>query len=153
VSGGPAIGASKRAPLHNPGPTIAAARAVLEQPAAIRGPGWARSVALLARIALEDAVARFWARTEPGMQQASGKARFVALRYYVPDSDIARRAHHRWTVLSDATHYSGYHFAPTATELRAWLTDVEQLVAALAIGERPAARTSSPARLDAAAAV
>lgn len=131
MKAGPTIGASKPAPAPDPGPSLGAARAVLDQPAAIRGPGWARSVVLLSRIALEDAVARFWAGTEPGMQHASGKARFVALRYYLGDPDIARRAHHRWTVLSDATHYGGYDLAPTAAELRVWMTDVETFVAGL----------------------
>jgi hypothetical protein len=85
-------------------------------------------VALLARQALEDAVRAFWIRRAPGTERASGKARFVALRFYVDDPDLPRRAHQTWAALSDATHHHGYELAPTAVELRAWVVTVADLI-------------------------
>lgn len=131
----PTIGATRPAPRPRPAVALQAARVVLDRPDALTSPGWARSVALLARQALEDAVDAVWARHAPGMSQATGKSRFVALRYYVGDPDLARRAHHVWTRLSDASHHHGYDLAPTAAELRIWVDAVADLVTQLADGE------------------
>jgi hypothetical protein len=131
VTAPPTIGATRPAALPSPGSSLQAAQAILDRPAAIRGPGWARSVVLLARQALEDALNLFWVQRAPGMERATGKSRLVSLRYYLSEPEISRRAHHTWSVLSDATHYRGYDLAPTAAELRGWLTEVGELVAAL----------------------
>ncbi len=127
----PTIGATRPAPQPRPGDSLRAARVILDRPEALASPGWARSVALLARQALEDAVDAFWARHAPGMQRATRKSRFVALRFYIDDPDLARHAHHVWATLSDAAHYHGYDLAPTAGELRTWLHTVSDLVARL----------------------
>lgn len=123
----PEIGASRPAPVPSPVPSLRAARVILDRPDALASPGWARSVALLARQALEDAVDAFWARCSPGMQQATWKSRFVALRFYVDDPALARQAHHVWVTLSNASHHHGYDLAPTAGELRTWLDTVSRL--------------------------
>jgi hypothetical protein len=98
-------------------------------------PGWARGVVLLARQALEDAVTAFWIRRAPGTERASGKARFVALRFYVGDSDVPRQAHQTWATLSDATHRHGYELAPTAVEMRAWVDTVADVIERLALAD------------------
>jgi hypothetical protein len=143
VSDSPTVGAPRPAPLPAPRASLEAARVVLDRPAAIRGAGWTRSVVLLTRQALEDALNQFWAQRAPGMERATGKSRLVSLRYYMSDTDVARRAHHTWSVLSDATHYRGYDLAPAATELQAWLTEVDELIPALQRSTR-----DSPARPD-----
>ena len=127
----PTTGATRPTPRSRPGDSLRAARLILDRPDALVTPGWARSVALLARQALEEAVEDFWARHAPGMRQATGRSRFVALRFYVDDPDLARHAHHVWATLSDASHHHGYDLAPTAGELRAWLDTVSDLVARL----------------------
>jgi hypothetical protein len=124
----PAIGDSKPAPLSDPRTSLRDARVILDHPGALTSPGWVRSVVLLIRQALEDAVAAFWMRRAPGTEQASGKSRFVALRFYLDDPAVARRAHHTWAVLSDATHHHGYDLAPTAEELRTWFDTVTEIV-------------------------
>jgi hypothetical protein len=130
----PAIGATRAAPVPSPEPSLRAARAVLARPEALAGPGWARSVVLLTRQALEDAVTAFWARRAPGMEQAAGKSRLVALRYYVDDPALAPQAHHIWCTLSEAAHHHGYDLAPTAAELRGWLDATQTIVDRLDAG-------------------
>lgn len=128
----PRVGDRRPAPLPSPGGSLLAARVILDRPDALASPGWARSVALLARQALEDAVDLFWARHAPGMQQASRTSRFIALRYYLADASFARGAHQLWATLSDASHHHGYELAPTAGELRGWVDAVTAMVGRLA---------------------
>jgi hypothetical protein len=138
----PSIGDSRPSPLPSPEDSLVPARIVLDTPKALAGPGWSRSVVLLLRQALEDAVARFWIQRAPGMEQATRKSQFVALRLYVDDPATARREHHVWATLSDAAHHNTYDLAPTAAELRGWLDDVTDLVDRMARsgGAPPAAR-------------
>lgn len=129
----PSIGARRAAPLPDPTATLRDARIVLDNAGAMGSPGWARGVVLLARQALEEAVSAFWMRRAPGTERANGKARFVALRFYVDDPDLPRRAHQTWAALSDATHHHGYELAPTAVELRAWVDTVADVIQGLAL--------------------
>lgn len=122
----PKIGDTRPAPERRTGDPLRAARVILERPQALDNPCWARSVALLARQALEEAIADFWARNASGMHRATWRSRFVALRFYVEDPERARDVHHLWATLSEATHHQGYELAPTAGELRAWLDDVSR---------------------------
>lgn len=127
----PSIGARRAAPVPDPVPTLRDARIVLDEPGALVSMGWARAVVLLARQALEDAVTAFWMHRAPGTERASGKARLVALRFYVDDPAVARHAHQTWAALSDAAHHRGYELAPTVGELRAWVDGVAEVIDAL----------------------
>ncbi len=138
----PSIGARRAAPVPDPGPTLRDARIVLDNPGALVSAGWACVVVVLARLALEDAVTAFWMHTAPGTELASGKARLVALRFYVDDPTVARQAHQTWAALSDAAHHRGYELAPTVAELRAWVDSVAEVVEALS----PAAATPTAGR-------
>lgn len=124
---GPTAGPLRNAPLL-------AAEWLLARPHARGGAGWARSVVLLARQALEDAIDEFWTRRAPGMEHASGRSRLVSLRFYIDDPTLARLAEHTWCTLSDATHHHAYDLAPTGVELRSWLDTVADIIDRLGPG-------------------
>jgi hypothetical protein len=111
-----------------PTAVLVAARTILDRPEAVTSSAWARSTALLTRQALEAALGDFWRSRAPGMEDCPLRAQLVALQLYVPDPHAARLAHHTWASLSHACHHHAYDLAPTASELRAWLDTVAQLV-------------------------
>lgn len=122
-----------RADADSPTRLVVAARTVLERPDALPGSAWSRSTALLARQALEGALADFWRRTAPGTEASNGTAQLLCLRAYV-EPDVATDAFQAWAALSDACHHHAYDLAPTASELHRWVTRVEDLVARLGGG-------------------
>lgn len=110
---------------------VTQARTVLDGTIAL-GPAWARSVALLARQALEAALAEYWGRRVPGMDACSFTTQLVALRFYLDDPALAADAHLVWSSLSQACHHQGYDLAPTAAELTTWLDTVSAVIDRLA---------------------
>ena len=56
------------------------------------------------------------------------RAQLICLRTYLGDADLAARAGHAWSALSRACHHHAYELAPTATELRAWFSVVDELI-------------------------
>lgn len=109
-----------------------AARTVLERPGALPRATWPRTAALLARQAVETAVAGRLAARTPGLEACSRATQFTCLPWYVEHRATARRAHQTWAALSQACHHHAYDLAPTASELRSWLDDVDRLVVELA---------------------
>jgi len=89
---------------------------------------WPRASALLACRALEAAVARLWERRELDLQACPMRVQLICLRTYLGDADLAARAGHAWSALSRACHHHAYELAPTAAELRGWLSVVEELI-------------------------
>jgi hypothetical protein len=119
------------AALDSPAALVAAARAVLDRADALPGSAWSRATALLARQALEEALADFWRRVAPGAEDGTFTAKLLCLRGYVP-AEVATDAHQVWAALSDACHHHAYDLAPTAGELHRWVERTAELVAALA---------------------
>jgi hypothetical protein len=91
---------------------------------------WPRAAALLARNALEMAVARLWERRGLDLRGCSMRVQLICLRMYLGDADLAARAGHAWSALSRACHHHPYELAPTAAELQGWLAVVDALVQA-----------------------
>lgn len=89
---------------------------------------WPRASALLAHRALEAAVERVWERRALDLKGCAKRVQIICLRAYLGDPDLAARAGHTWTALRRACHHHPYELAPTATELRGWLSVVEELV-------------------------
>jgi hypothetical protein len=56
------------------------------------------------------------------------RVQLVCLRLYLRDPDLAARAGHAWSALRRACHHHPYELAPTAMELRGWLTVVGELI-------------------------
>ncbi|PYQ20274.1 MAG: hypothetical protein DMF81_19110, partial [Acidobacteria bacterium] len=89
---------------------------------------WPRASALLGCRALEAAVQRLWERRTLDLQRCPMRVQLICLRTYLEDADLAARAGHAWSALSRACHHHAYELAPTAAELRGWLSVVEELV-------------------------
>ena len=89
---------------------------------------WPRASALLACRALEATVHRLWERRTLDLQGRSMRVQLICLRTYLGDADLAARAGHAWSALSRACHHHPYELAPTAAELRGWLSVVEELI-------------------------
>lgn len=92
---------------------------------------WPRASAFLIRLALEAALADFWRRTQPGVQDCDMSAQLLCLNGY-RDQDTVRLAVRAWAALSAACHYHGYELSPTAGELRALHSEVSTLASRLA---------------------
>jgi len=111
---------------------LAAARRLVERPDAGTAGVWPRAAALLARQALEQAMAGLWAGL-PGADGLSGRpmrSQLLCLTAYV-DQDVATRAAYLAAALSRACHYHPYELAPTASELTRWLNETADLVKVL----------------------
>ena len=89
---------------------------------------WPRASALLACRALEATVNRLWERRTLDLQRCSMRVQLICLRTYLGDADLAARGGHAWSALSRACHHHPYELAPTAAELRGWLSVVEELI-------------------------
>ena len=92
---------------------------------------WPRTVAFLARAAVEHELAGFWARVQPEVAAAPMRAQLLLLGQYA-GPEVARDAADAWGGLSRACHHHAYELAPTAPELREWLTTVQRVAGALA---------------------
>ena len=89
---------------------------------------WPRASALLACRAVEATVHRLWERRALDLRGCSMRVQLIFLRTYLGDADLAARAGHAWSALSRACHHHAYELAPTAAELRVWLSAVEELI-------------------------
>jgi len=89
---------------------------------------WPRASALLACRALEASVTRLWEHRTLDLQGCSMRVQLICLRTYLGDADLAARAGLAWSALSRACHHHPYELAPTAEELRGWLSVVDELI-------------------------
>jgi hypothetical protein len=105
---------------------------LVERPDAATAGVWPRAAALLARQALEQAMAGLWAgRPEAdGLSGGTMRSQLLCLTAYV-DEDVATRAAYLSAALSRVCHYHPYELAPTASELTRWLNETADLVALL----------------------
>jgi hypothetical protein len=88
---------------------------------------WPRASAVLAGRALEASLHRLWERRQLDLRGCSMRVQLICLKSYLGDEDLAVRARHTWSALRSACHHHPYELAPTAAELRAWLSVVEEL--------------------------
>ena len=105
-------------------------------------PGYGRAAALLARQAIQAAMAEMWAaqRQAADLSGSSMRSQVLCLTAYL-DRGTASRAAYLLAALSEACHYHPYELAPTAAELVGWLDETAQLVTRVqeARGAEPAA--------------
>lgn len=111
---------------------LAAARQLVETPAAATDGVWGRAAALLARQALEHEVAAVLKKRAPGSQATPFSVQLLVLREVLEDADLAASVAYAWSALSMATHHHGYELPPTAAALRGWIAVVERLLDARA---------------------
>jgi hypothetical protein len=120
-------------PILDPDRLAATARDVLTA----RLPGWPRTAALLARMALERAATRAVAArhrsldVSPGARSPSMRSILLLLRTVstLQTVDTAQRA---WAGLSRACHQHPYELAPTIAEVSALVDDVDAVLLSLA---------------------
>lgn len=93
---------------------------------------WPRACAWLTRLALEQALDEFWARTLPAGADCSMRAQLLLLPGYADAATVAA-ARDAWFGLAPATHHHAYDLAPTAGELRRWHDLVSQVVTGLSV--------------------
>lgn len=98
---------------------------------------WPRSAAVLARQALELALADHWRAHHPGVEAASMRAQLICIAVLGP-GDVAHRTRYVWHALSNACHRHAYDLAPTASELSGWIDEVEHVASALRATASPA---------------
>ena len=120
---------------------LAAAKALMQRPDAPAAGIWPRAAALLARQAIEVAMAELWAsqRQAADLSGSSMRSQVLCLTAYL-DHGTAHRAAYLLAALSEACHYHPYELAPTAAELVGWLDETAQIVTRMQ--EASAASTS-----------
>jgi hypothetical protein len=91
-----------------------------------------RGAAYALRIALEAAVDAALTTEEAGLRAVSTRAKLLCLRHYA-GPDLARRVNALWSRLSTGCKYHHDEIGPSHTQVRAWQTAVETLVAELAV--------------------
>jgi hypothetical protein len=103
------------------------ARGLLDQAEPEMAGLWPRASAVLAGRALEASLRRLWERRQLDLRGCSMRVQLICLKSYLDDPDLAARARHTWSELRRACHHHPYELAPTATELRGWLSVIEEL--------------------------
>ena len=112
-----------------PDDLLDAARDLMQRPSASLDGIWPRAAALLARRALEAAMAELWAadRQAAGLSAATMRSQELCLTAYL-DPATASRITYPLAALSHACHFHPYELAPTAAELTSWLDQAAQIV-------------------------
>ena len=86
-----------------------------------------RGASLALRTALEICVDRVLDASVPGLAHATMRAKMLCLRCYTP-GETARRTRAVWSHLCLGCHYHQYEIGPTHEQVRAWRTEVGELV-------------------------
>jgi hypothetical protein len=89
---------------------------------------WPRVSAMLALQALEACLRGLWQRHALALERCPPRAQLICLPSYLGDAGLAGRTSHAWSALERASHHHTYELAPTAGELRAWFSVVQELV-------------------------
>jgi hypothetical protein len=111
---------------------LAEARQLIQRPDVSTAGVWPRAAALLARQALELAMAGLWDATPEafGLNECTMRSQLLCLTACV-DEDTASRVAYLSAALSRGCHYHPYELAPTAAELTRWLDETARVVALL----------------------
>ena len=104
---------------------------------------WPRASALLARQAIEMAMAQLWPLVAPGMGGVSTRCQLLCLGPLLGDEALGGRVSSTWSALSNACHVRLYELPPTASDLGAWLEVAWELAEAV---ERRRSRVGSGGR-------
>jgi hypothetical protein len=111
---------------------LAAAQRLLDRSDARTAGIWPRAAALLARQALEQGLDAYWRAKGLSLATLGTKPQLICLQTYLSDADLAGRASHAWSALTQACHHHPYELSASPAELKAWLTTVAETLAATA---------------------
>jgi hypothetical protein len=103
---------------------------------------WSRAAPLLARQALEEALARYWRRTAPSVEHLPMRAQLSCLRAYLSPPSLVADVTFTWHALSRATHHHPYELDPTRDELGSLIASAQRLVDHDALSPAPSERSS-----------
>ena len=109
---------------------LAAARQLLDRPDAKTAGIWPRAAALLARQALEQGLDAYWRSKGLKLDTLGTKPQLICLQAYLSDADLAGRASHAWSALTQACHHHPYELPASHAELKEWLNAVADTLAA-----------------------
>jgi hypothetical protein len=115
---------------------VALARTMLDHPNPVLEGRWPRAVALIARQAMEMAMAELWDNRAPGLRDCSARAQLLCISELTHDPAVARRASWTWWALSRTCHQHPYDLSPTASELTSLIEDVHAVVVGLRAARR-----------------
>ena len=101
-----------------------AAQRLLDRPDARTAAIWPRAAALLARQALEQGLDAYWHSKGLKLADLGTRPQLICLAGYLPGPDIAGRASHAWSSLTQACHHHPYELATGHVELKALLSEV-----------------------------
>jgi len=129
-----------------PDELLTEARRLIGHPDAATAGVWPRAAALLARQALEQAMAGLWAAQPQadGLARGTMRSQLLCLNAYV-DGDVATRAAYLAAALSRACHYHPYELAPHRRRTDRLARRDRRPGTALAIACRERAHAESPA--------
>lgn len=103
---------------------------MLDEPDSQTVSAWSRAAALLARQALETALADYWRSRAPGVEDINMRAQLNCARLYLAPG-LAGDLSYAWHALSRATHHHPYELDPTREELANLLAQCDALLEAL----------------------
>lgn len=109
-----------------PSETLALAQQLLDRPDSKTAGLWPRAAALLARQALEAALAAFWKERGVALQSLATRPQLICLPKFLDDSDLATSLSHAWSALTHACHHHPYDLPPTTGELHQWIAAARQ---------------------------
>lgn len=113
--------------MSRPQPLIEIARDLLERADPMTAGIWPRAAAMLARQALEAALDDLWRKRAPALEKCSARAQLLCLPSFLPHAEeLAERVAYTWLALTRTCHQHPYDLPPSASELQAWIADVEQ---------------------------
>jgi len=108
---------------------LATARRLIASPDPQTRGLWARAAAVLTRQALEEGLARYWAKKAPGLDHAPFTAQLLCFAELFDDKALAAEVAWTWEALSSATHHHADPMPPGAADLTAWAATVERFLA------------------------
>ena len=109
------------------------ARGLLERTDPATAGLWPRATALLARQAVEGALADLWRVRAAGVEACSTRAQLLCLPFYLGDEELAERVSYAWSALSRGCHQHPYELPPTSVELQGLLRIVEDFIGKVAV--------------------
>jgi hypothetical protein len=111
--------------MSTPAELLGMARQLLDRASPDTAGLWPRAAALLGRQALEMAVDDFWHARKMPLESCPTRQQLICLREYLGDDVLAGQVHHAWNALSRACHHHAYELAPTVSELKDWISAVD----------------------------
>jgi hypothetical protein len=116
---------------------VVAAQRMIDDDSRATVSAWPRAAALLARQALERALADYWHARLPGAERLNMRAQLNCAQVYL-GRELAGELTYTWHALSRATHHHPYELDPTREELSSHVQSTGRLVKALAAKAAPA---------------